>query len=256
MLSILVGVTALHLFGSNALAAGLSVGTAIMLMSALGCLHPPGGACALLPVIGGAGGGLGALRLRAVSDRAQFGRARADRPGLPPLLGPFLSAPPGRHARHRAQFPARGHRCRAGRAGRGVRRRARRSRCLARGGRAPRARAPDLAKPAPTLARPGSPRAPGPPPRGSARNRYRRRRDKGCSPPAPRDRALARTARRAWGCRASRTSSPHSPKVLPRLRSRMARLGAVVDLVHHRREHQPAPPAERDREMDCARARP
>jgi len=53
MLSVLVGLACATLFGHGALVAGLAVGVAILLMSLLRCLHPPGGACALLPVLGG-----------------------------------------------------------------------------------------------------------------------------------------------------------------------------------------------------------
>lgn len=47
-LSALVGVACVHAFGGGPLAAGLAVGGAIALMFALRCLHPPGGASALL----------------------------------------------------------------------------------------------------------------------------------------------------------------------------------------------------------------
>lgn len=53
MLSVSVGLGCAALFGHGAFAAGLAVGLAILLMSLLRCLHPPGGACALLPVLGG-----------------------------------------------------------------------------------------------------------------------------------------------------------------------------------------------------------
>ncbi|WKB52638.1 HPP family protein [Eleftheria terrae] len=52
MLSALVGVTCAHWIGDPLLAAALAVCTAIGLMFALRCLHPPGGAVALLSVIG------------------------------------------------------------------------------------------------------------------------------------------------------------------------------------------------------------
>jgi CBS domain-containing membrane protein len=47
VLSALVGVTCALLIGQPLLAAGVAVGMAIMVMAALGCLHPPGGAVAL-----------------------------------------------------------------------------------------------------------------------------------------------------------------------------------------------------------------
>lgn len=53
VLSALVGVTALRLIPDVALAAGVAVGAAILVMSLLRCLHPPGGAAALTAVIGG-----------------------------------------------------------------------------------------------------------------------------------------------------------------------------------------------------------
>ena len=53
MLSVSVGLVCAALLGNGALAAGVAVGLAILMMSLLRCLHPPGGACALLPVLGG-----------------------------------------------------------------------------------------------------------------------------------------------------------------------------------------------------------
>ena len=55
IISTLVGVTAFQLVPQPALAAGLAVGAAILVMSLLRCLHPPGGAAALTAVIGGSG---------------------------------------------------------------------------------------------------------------------------------------------------------------------------------------------------------
>lgn len=57
-LSALVGVASLqgvYLLGSPELAAGLAVAAAIAVMLALRCLHPPGGATALMMVLGGIG---------------------------------------------------------------------------------------------------------------------------------------------------------------------------------------------------------
>ncbi len=57
-LSALVGIAGVHgiyLLGSPELAAGLAVATAIAVMLALRCLHPPGGATALMMVLGGIG---------------------------------------------------------------------------------------------------------------------------------------------------------------------------------------------------------
>lgn len=53
VVSTLVGFGVAHLLGPGPVAAGLAVGLAILLMSLLRCLHPPGGACALLGVLGG-----------------------------------------------------------------------------------------------------------------------------------------------------------------------------------------------------------
>lgn len=54
VLSTLVGVAAFHAIPDAVLAAGIAVGGAILVMSLLRCLHPPGGAAALTAVIGGA----------------------------------------------------------------------------------------------------------------------------------------------------------------------------------------------------------
>jgi CBS domain-containing membrane protein len=53
VVSSFVGVLVAHLVPSMALAAGIAVGAAILIMSLLRCLHPPGGAAALTAVIGG-----------------------------------------------------------------------------------------------------------------------------------------------------------------------------------------------------------
>ncbi|WP_260598537.1 HPP family protein [Sphingomonas endolithica] len=53
ILSALVGITVAHLVPIPALAAGLAVAGAILVMSLTRSLHPPGGATALLAVIGG-----------------------------------------------------------------------------------------------------------------------------------------------------------------------------------------------------------
>lgn len=51
VVSALVGVAVAHLLGNGALAVGVAVGAAILAMSALRCLHPPGGGTVLLPVL-------------------------------------------------------------------------------------------------------------------------------------------------------------------------------------------------------------
>lgn len=53
VISVLVGVSAARLVPSLPIAVGLAVGGAIVVMSLLRCLHPPGGAAALIAVIGG-----------------------------------------------------------------------------------------------------------------------------------------------------------------------------------------------------------
>lgn len=53
ILSALVGVAVVRHVANPAAAAGLAVGGAILVMSLLRCLHPPGGAAALTAVIGG-----------------------------------------------------------------------------------------------------------------------------------------------------------------------------------------------------------
>ena len=51
----IAGVHGVHLLGSAEVAAALAVGSAMALMLALRCLHPPGGATALMVVLGGIG---------------------------------------------------------------------------------------------------------------------------------------------------------------------------------------------------------
>ena len=53
VVSVLVGVTAARFVPSLPVAVGVAVGGAILTMSLLRCLHPPGGAAALIAVIGG-----------------------------------------------------------------------------------------------------------------------------------------------------------------------------------------------------------
>lgn len=53
-ISALIGIAVWRLLPDPAIAAGLAVGAAILVMSLLRCLHPPGGAAALTAVIGGA----------------------------------------------------------------------------------------------------------------------------------------------------------------------------------------------------------
>ena len=55
ILSTLVGVTVFKLIPHPTVAAGVAVGCAILVMSLLRCLHPPGGAAALTAVIGSQG---------------------------------------------------------------------------------------------------------------------------------------------------------------------------------------------------------
>lgn len=55
MVGAAVGVAFAQALGPSAVSAGVAVGAAILLMSLLRCLHPPGGAAALVAVIGGPG---------------------------------------------------------------------------------------------------------------------------------------------------------------------------------------------------------
>lgn len=55
LLSSLIGLTAGHVLGDPWLAGSLAVGVAIAVMSLARCLHPPGGACALLCALGASG---------------------------------------------------------------------------------------------------------------------------------------------------------------------------------------------------------
>ncbi len=54
VISALVGLAVVQLVPDWRLAAAIAVAAAILVMSVLRCLHPPGGAAALLPVLGGA----------------------------------------------------------------------------------------------------------------------------------------------------------------------------------------------------------
>lgn len=53
IVSVATGIFTARAIGHGAAAAGLAVGLSIVAMSALRCLHPPGGGCALLAVVGG-----------------------------------------------------------------------------------------------------------------------------------------------------------------------------------------------------------
>ena len=53
LISTMVGMEIARLVSEPYLAAGIAVAAAILLMSLFRCLHPPGGACALLAVVGG-----------------------------------------------------------------------------------------------------------------------------------------------------------------------------------------------------------
>ncbi len=57
--SAFVGVVVAHLIPDPMLGGAVSVGAAIAAMSLLGCLHPPGGGTALIPVLAGAGAAAG-----------------------------------------------------------------------------------------------------------------------------------------------------------------------------------------------------
>lgn len=55
VVSALVGIASFNVFSDVPIAAGIAVGGAILVMSLLRCLHPPGGAAALTAVIGSHG---------------------------------------------------------------------------------------------------------------------------------------------------------------------------------------------------------
>ena len=102
-LSALVGIAGVHgayLLGSPELAAALAVATAIALMLALRCLHPPGGATALMMVLGGIGDPAFAVYpvmlnslLLVVAGIVYNNATRRSYPHmqLPPVLGPASS---------------------------------------------------------------------------------------------------------------------------------------------------------------------
>lgn len=53
LISVAIGLASAHLIPAPMLAAAVAVGAAIAVMSLCRCLHPPGGACALLGALGG-----------------------------------------------------------------------------------------------------------------------------------------------------------------------------------------------------------
>ncbi|KQP20052.1 HPP family protein [Pseudorhodoferax sp. Leaf267] len=100
--SALVGVACARLFGDTALAAPLAVGLAIATMFLLRCLHPPGGASALLAVLSHSEPGFAlhpvfidtlVIVLAGVAYHRLSGRR------YPHALQPPKPAPPGRSAR-------------------------------------------------------------------------------------------------------------------------------------------------------------
>ncbi len=113
MVSAVIGVTAAQWIGDPALAAGVAVGGAIAGMQLLRCVHPPGGATALVAVIGGAAVqdlGYGFVLLPVLANTAiiflvavlanapfpwrryPIGLARWDEPPAPPLSSEHLQA--------------------------------------------------------------------------------------------------------------------------------------------------------------------
>ncbi|MFB0875170.1 MULTISPECIES: HPP family protein [unclassified Sphingobium] len=111
ILSTLVGVMVYRLVPNVELASGLAVGGAILLMSLLRCLHPPGGAAALTAVIGSdsihaAGYGFAlapvginsiALVLLAMLFHRISGHSYPHRPALPPPAARAEQAAAGLH---------------------------------------------------------------------------------------------------------------------------------------------------------------
>jgi len=110
-LSALVGVACVHAIGAPNWAAALAVGGAIALMLALRCLHPPGGASALLVALGGIGDPMFALHpvllnslllvLAGMAYHHATGRPYPQRPApaLPPAEADDLEAVLARHNR-------------------------------------------------------------------------------------------------------------------------------------------------------------
>ena len=113
LVSAVIGVTAADWVPDPALAAGLAVGGAIAAMQMLRCIHPPGGATALVAVIGGAAVhdlGYGYVLLPVLANtvilfvlavianypfrwrRYPIGLARWDEPPAPPLSSRHLQA--------------------------------------------------------------------------------------------------------------------------------------------------------------------
>jgi CBS domain-containing membrane protein len=95
-LSALVGISCLQWLGATPWAAALAVSLAIALMLGLRCLHPPGGACALLVVLAGIGDPVFALQpvllnslllmLAGVAYNRATGRAYPQRVAAPPKV--------------------------------------------------------------------------------------------------------------------------------------------------------------------------
>ena len=113
LVSAAIGVAAADWIADPALAAGLAVGVAIMAMQLLRCIHPPGGATALVAVIGGTSVhdlGYGYVLLPVLANtlilfavavaanypfrwrRYPIGLARWDEPPAPPLSSRHLQA--------------------------------------------------------------------------------------------------------------------------------------------------------------------
>ena len=113
LVSAVIGVAAAQWIADPALAAGLAVGGAIAAMQVLRCIHPPGGATALIAVIGGPAVhdlGYGYVLLPVLANTAiiflvavaanypfpwrryPIGLARWDEPPAPPLTSRHLQA--------------------------------------------------------------------------------------------------------------------------------------------------------------------
>ena len=113
LVSAMIGVAAANWIADPALAAGLAVGGAIAAMQVLRCIHPPGGATALVAVIGGSAVhdlGFGYVLLPVLANtvilfglavlanapfawrRYPIGLARWDEPPAPPLTSQHLQA--------------------------------------------------------------------------------------------------------------------------------------------------------------------
>ncbi|MFT3966529.1 MAG: HPP family protein [Sphingobium sp.] len=108
-ISALVGITVVHIVPATWLAAPLAVGAAIVVMSLLRCLHPPGGAVALTVALGGLGGGVGGGAGQASAHYAFAFAPVGLNSLLLVLIGLAFHRYSGHSYPHRAAVPPRSH---------------------------------------------------------------------------------------------------------------------------------------------------